>query len=142
MKKAMMMILMVGLMAFGAFGEKYVTRAYQPDTNNVVTATQNFAKLAEPVLIYTELTGTTTNAVTITYTPDLATNATDYATSYRIGTFSTVGGAEAPVVLNTPENTNSIATGAIPRNDALVCTGAGGTAYTNVLYRMVWRVLG
>lgn len=140
MKKAIM-ILMVAMLALGAQAEKYVSRAYQPDTNNIATVTQDFAKSAVPLVIYTELTGTTTNAVTITYTPDLATNATDYATSYRIGTFSTVGGAEAPVVLNTPENTNSITSGAMVRDDALVLTGAGGTDSTNVLYRVLFKVL-
>jgi hypothetical protein len=139
MKKAIM-ILMVAVMALGAQAEKYISRAYQPDTNNVATITQDFAASAVPLLIYTELTGTTTNAVAVTFAPDLETNATDYAASYRIGSFSTVGGAEAPIVLNTPENTNSITTGPIVRDDALVLTGGGGTASSNVLYRVLFKV--
>jgi hypothetical protein len=139
MKKAIM-ILMVAVMALGAQAEKYISRAYQPDTNNVATITQDFAVAATPVLIYTELTGTTTNAVAVTFAPDLETNATDYTASYRISSFSTVGGAEAPIVLNTPENTNSITTGPIVRGDALKLTGAGGTDSTNVLYRVLFRI--
>jgi len=138
--KKLMMSLLVGVLALGAFGDQFVSRAYQPDTNNVATITQDFATVATPVLIYTELTGTTSNAVVLTFVPDLSTNATDYGVSYRIGSFTTPGGTEVPIVLNTPEDSNSIATGPLNRSGAVVLTGAGGTESTNVLYRVVFKI--
>jgi hypothetical protein len=140
MKKAVIIMAVLAGLALGVQAEKYVTVGVAPGTNNVATITQSFAAVAIPVAIYTDLNGTTTNAVTIGFTPSVATNAADYGKTYRIGSFSTVGGAEATVVLNDPLNTNSAGTVIMNRGDVLPLTGAGGTASTNVFYRVVFKL--
>jgi hypothetical protein len=138
MKKTTMGI-MIAALALGVQAEKFVTVGVAPGTNNVATITQNFAEIAVPVVIYTDLTGTTTNAVTLALKPSVAATAADYGKTYRIGSFSTVGGAEAALVINEALNTNSIGTVIMRRGDELTLTGAGGTASTNVFYRVLFR---
>lgn len=139
MKKAMILTAILA-MAAGMQAKELITKGYQPGTNNVVNAENTFADTVVPKLIYTELTGTTTNVVTLAVIPSLATNLVDYGKVYRVGTFSTVGGAETPVILNDPQNTNSSGTVVLKRGDVLRLTGAGGTDSTNVFYRIVFEV--
>ena len=139
--KKIMILMAVLLMASFSQAAKYVSVGVVPDTNNIASVTQNFtAGPATPVAVYTELTGTTTNAVTITFTPSVATNAADYGKSYRVGSFSTVGGAEATIVLNDALNTNSAGNVIQQAGDVLTLTGEGGTDRTNVFYRVLYRI--
>ena len=139
--KKMMMIITAGLVAaISAQAQTLISRGAMPDTNNVVNIENTFADTAVPKLIYTELTGTTTNAVTMAFIPAVSTNAVDYGKVYRIGIFSTVGNKEVPIVLNDPLNVNSAGSVVLKRGDVLRLTGAGGTNRTNVYYRIIFEV--
>lgn len=139
MKKAMILMTALVLMGIGLQAKTF-ERCYQPGTNNVASVINNFADEAVPVLIYTDLTGTTTNTVTMAFIASTATDSVDYGKVYPVGSFSTVGGSEVPIVLNTPGNTNSAGNVVLKRNAELRLTGAGGTASTNVFYRILFEV--
>jgi hypothetical protein len=136
--KKVVLSLMVGMLAASAMSAEFVSRVVKP-TANIAGITNTFADVAIPVLVYTEVDGTTTNAVAVTYIPSVATNAADYGKVYRVGSFSTVGGAEVPIVLNSL-STSSVGSVQLNRSDVLKLTGDGGVASTSVWYRIVFQV--
>ena len=133
-------LMLVAVLAGMVQAEKFVTRSLKPNSSNVAIFTNDFANIATPVIIYTEVDGTTTNAVTMTYVPTVATNKADYGKTYIVGSFSTVGGAEVPIVVNDARVTNNAANVIVPRDDLLKLTGGGGVANTSVWYRIVFKV--
>lgn len=138
MKKMMILTAIVAMAAMFSPAQVY-EKCIQPNTNNVATFENTYCEVGAPVLIYTDLTGTTTNAVTLKFIAETATNSADYGKAYPVGSFSTIGGAEVPIVLNDSQATNSAGSVILRRGAVLRLEGSGATASTNVYYRIVFK---
>lgn len=130
MKKLFALIAVMAFCTMTYADLRYV--AYTPDTNGVVTITGVARWTYTPVAIMQEITGVTTNTATMTFTPS-------GGVAYRVAPLTAViGGAEVPQTLN--DGTTVAYPRAINGGDVWTITKSAGTAYSNLVYTVLYDV--
>jgi len=136
--KKILTLTAVLLLAVCVQAEKYITIGAIPaPATGVATFSNATQTVLVPKIVYTELTGTITNVLVAAYVPAVATNAADTGKTYRLATFTQIGGAETMVKFNTPGASNDTGGVVLLPGDKFTLTG---TQTNLTFHRIVFEV--